>query len=170
MAAFKISLVGEKGVGKSTFANKCLIKTFDENIKRIVGADFYSKDLEIDGKNLVIRFWVMSEELRFKALVPSFLSGSDGIFIMFDVSRLTSLNQIDRWIEAIKTKCYDIPIILLGNKTDLTEHLEPAKILADSIVNKYGLTGYYEISTLNSKNIELILTTMAETILKSYGL
>ena len=89
---------------------------------------------------------------------------------MFDVSRLTSLNQIDSWIEAIKTKCYDIPIMLLGNKADLTEYLERVKVLADSIVKKYRLMGYYEISALDSKNIALILTTITKTLLQKHGL
>ena len=43
-------------------------------------------------------------------------------------------------------------ILFLGNKTDLTELLEPAKALADSLVKKHGLIGYYEISVLDSKN------------------
>jgi len=170
VAAFKISLVGEKGVGKSTFANRCLIKMFDEDIKRTVGADFYSQDLEIDGKNLVIRFWVISEELRFKALVPRFLSGSDGIFIMFDISNLRSLSEIDSWMAVIRNVCKGIPVMLLGNKADLAEHLEPAKALADSLVEKYGLTGYYEMSALKSKNTEQILTTMTKTLMKRCGL
>ena len=170
MGVFKISLIGEKGVGKSTFANSYLTKTFDEDLRMTVGADWYAKDLEIDGKKVVIRFWVMSGVQRFKWLLPSFLGGSDAIFIMFDVSRLTSLNQIDSWIEAIKTKCYDIPIMLLGNKADLTEHFERIKVLADSIVKKYRLMGYYEISALNSKNTDLILTTITKTLLQKHGL
>ena len=48
MGAFKISLIGEKGVGKSTFANSYLTKTFDDDVRMTVGVDWYAKDLEID--------------------------------------------------------------------------------------------------------------------------
>lgn len=60
----------------------------------------------------------------------------------------------------------NVLILFLGNKTDLTELLEPAKALADSLVKKHGLIGYYEISVLDSTNIELTLRTMAETLLQ----
>ena len=89
---------------------------------------------------------------------------------MFDVSDLNSLNEIDSWLSDIRKRCRDIPVMLLGNKSDLTDHLEPAKALAESIVKKYGLMGYYEISAKDSTNVELILITIAETILKKHFL
>ena len=47
--AFKLCIFGDGGVGKTTLVNRYLTKIFDEDIKMTVGADFYVKDLEIDG-------------------------------------------------------------------------------------------------------------------------
>ena len=143
---------------------------FNENTKLTIGLDFYTYDYPIKSGNKkdFARFsiWVYNRERRFKQMFYYYLTGSQGIFIMFDVSNLNSLNEIDSWMKVIRKRCKHIPVMLLGNKSDLTEHLEPAKVLADSIVKKYRLMGYYEISALKSKNTELILATIVETLLK----
>ena len=59
-------------VGKTTLVNRYLTKVFDEDIKMTVGADFYVKELEIDGKKDIIKIWVFGGEKCFKVLLPSF--------------------------------------------------------------------------------------------------
>jgi len=167
---FKISLIGKNGVGKSTLFSG--FEHFNANTKLTIGLDLYNYDYPIKSgnKNNFARFsiWVYNPESRVKHLFSSYLNGSNAIFIMFDVSDLNSLNEIDSWMSVIRKRRKDIPVILLGNKSDLTEHLEPTKALAESIVKKYHLKGYYEISALESKDIELILATIAEALLKKH--
>ena len=169
---FKISLIGKNGVGKSTLMKFSGFEHFNENTKLTIGLDFYTYDYPIKSGNKkdFARFsiWVYNPERRFKQMFYYYLTGSQGIFIMFDVSNLNSLNEIDSWMKVIRKRCKHIPVILLENKSDLTEHLEPAKVLADSIVKKYRLMGYYEIFAKDSTNAELLFTTLAETILQKY--
>jgi len=174
---FKIYLIGMKGVGKSTFINSLyphVTKAFDANTKLTIGVDLLRYDYPIkpSNKNKFIRFqiWVSTLDRSFELHGYNYLTGSQVILIMFDISDLTWLNRIDSCIEVIRERFpkYSVPIMLLGNKADLTEHLGPAKALDDAIVKKYGLMRYYEISALKSKNIELILATIAETILQKY--
>jgi GTPase SAR1 family protein len=80
---------------------------------------------------------------------------------MFDISDLSSIDLIDSWMKDIKEKCHNNLIILLGNKIDLTKHLKGSKALADSLVRKYQLKGYYEISALRSWNIAQIFDDLA---------
>ena len=127
--------------------------------------------IDTNFKNIYIKLqlWFYNPESRFKEFFSNYITGSNAIFIMFDVSDLTSLNEIESWMEVIRTHkslSKNIPIMLLGNKADLTEHREPAKVLADSLVKKHDLMGYYEISVLDSANIELTLKTMAETLVQ----
>ena len=170
---FKTFLIGKKGVGKSTFVKSPYFSGFDDDNGLTTGVYFrlYDYSLNSSNKDEFGRFsvWVYNPESLFKEMFSNYLTGSQAIFIMFDVSDLTSLKGIDSWMGVIRKRCYNVPIMLLGNKADLMEHLERAKALADSIVKKHGLMGYYEISALKSKNIELILATMAETILQKYN-
>ena len=169
---FKTFLIGKKGVGKSTFAKSPYFSRFiDNDLTTGIYYCLYDYSFDSGNKNKYVKlqFWSYNPESRFKEFFSYYITGSNAIFIMFDVSDLTSLNEIDSWMEVIREPYkleYNIPIMLLGNKADLTEHLGPAKALADALVKKYGLMGYYEISASKSKNIELILATIAETLLK----
>ena len=174
---FKIFIIGKKGVGKSTLAKLLGFVTFDESIRPTIGVEIfpYNHSIKSSINNQFIRFhiWIYGPKYEFRnfLLLKNYLVGSKVIFIMFDVSDLTSLNEIDNWMEVIRERSkleFDVPIMLLGNKADLTGHLGPAKVLADALVKKFGLMGYYEISALKSWNIELTFTTMAETLLKKY--
>ena len=167
---FKIFLIGKYGVGKSTLVKFSGFDKFNENSGLTIGVDYlnYDYSLKSNNKNDIAKFsiWVYNPESRFKDMFKYYITGSNAVFIMFDVSDLTSLNEIENWMGVIRKRCTNIPVMLLGNKADLTEHLEPAKVLAESLVEKYSFVGYYEISTLDSNDIELIVTTMAKTILK----
>ena len=174
---FKIYLIGMKGVGKSTFINSLyphVTRGSGVNTKLTIGVDLLRYDYPIkpSDKNKFISFqiWVSNLDRRFEALESNYLTGSQVILIMFDISNLTSLNGIDSWMEVIRKRFpkYNVPIMLLGNKVDLTEHLKPAKALANSIVKRFDLMGYYEISSLKSKNIEPTLKAMADFILKNH--
>ena len=171
---FKSFIFGKKGVGRSTFAKSPYFLSFMDN-DIISGIYFCTNDYSFDSSNeynyVKLQIWCLNPESRFKHLFSSYIKGSNAIFIMFDVSDLTSLKEIDSWMEVIREQYkpeYNIPIMLLGNKADLTEHLESAKALADSLVKKHGLMGYYEISVLDSTNLDLTLRTMAETLLQKF--
>ncbi len=169
---FKTFLIGKKGVGKSTFVKSPYFSGFDDDNGLTTGVYFrlYDYSVNSSNKNEFGRFsvWVYNPESLFKEMFSNYLTGSQAIFIMFDVSDLTSLNGIDSWMEVIRKRFpkYNVPIMLLGNKADLTDHLEPAKVLAHSLVKKHSLMGYYEISALKSINVELTFRTMTEFILK----
>lgn len=169
---FKTFLIGKRSVGRSTFAKSPYFSGFMDS-DLTTGICYWHYDYSFDSGNkdkcVKLQIWSYNPEIRFKLLFSSYITGSNAIFIMFDVSDLTSLNEIDSWMEVIRERYKpedNVPIMLLGNKADLTEHLGPAKALADALVKKYGLMGYYEISASKSKNIELILATIAETLLK----
>lgn len=167
---FKISLIGKKGVGKSTLAKFSGFDTFNNDTRLTTGIDYISYDylLKASDKNefAKLSIWAYNPESRFKEMFNRYLLGSNAVLIMFDVSDLNSLKEIDNWMGVIRKQCHEIPVVLIGNKADLIEHVERAKVLADSIVKKYHLEGYYEISALESRNIEPAFAIVADTVLK----
>ncbi|MFX0074351.1 MAG: hypothetical protein ACFE96_02840 [Candidatus Hermodarchaeota archaeon] len=164
---FKISILGIKGVGKSTFAKSLFppgFKIFDANTYLTIGIDFYPYDYPLSSSKSdnFIRYsiWVLNPDSPFKSQLHYYLHGSSAILIIFDVSNPTSLDLFEYWMEIIKKNCGNSPTALLGNKADLKNHLKDAKALADSLVKKYQLMAYYEISALQSWNIKPIFNDL----------
>lgn len=174
---FQINLIGKKGVGKTTLIKSLYpsdVSAFDPNTGFTIGVDFYTYDLPvlIEGKEAFIRLslWDLEGQERFKNMFSYFIHGASGIFIVFDVSDFPSFNEIESQMELIREKCSKnyVPIILLGNKIDKLEHFKNAKDLATSLVKKYGLVGYYEISSLQPKSTKQAFKVLVEALLKKF--
>ncbi|NVM18322.1 MAG: GTP-binding protein [Candidatus Lokiarchaeota archaeon] len=172
--AFKLCIFGDGGVGKTTLVNRYLTKVFDEDIKMTVGADFYVKDLEIDGKKVVIRIWDFGGEQRFKVLLPSFAKGADGGIFMFDITRYTSVKNIDDWLSIfeknVREKEKQIPIIMVGGKLDLQEKRSVETEDAIVLSEKYNLQSYFECSSKTGDKVEDIFESVTRKMMKFTGL
>jgi GTPase SAR1 family protein len=173
----KVAIVGEEGVGKSTFVKSLYpsgFNSFECNTKLTIGIDFYKYSypiiLEKGDRFIDYQIWVLNSKGLFKKQYPYYILGSHALFIMFDVSDLTSLNSIDYWVKDFKTQCRNSPIFLLGNKADKKNHLKIAKALADSLVIKYQLMVYYEISAIKSWNIEPIFNDLSNYFVQKIGI
>ncbi len=172
--AFKLCIFGDGGVGKTTLVNRYLTKVFDEDIKMTVGADFYVKDLEVDGKKVVIRIWDFGGEQRFKVLLPSFAKGADGGIFMYDITRYTSVKNIDDWLSIfeknVREKQIQIPIIMVGGKIDLQEKRSVETEDAVELSEKHNLQGYFECSSKTGDRVEDIFESITRKMMKYTGM
>ena len=172
--AFKLCIFGDGGVGKTTLVNRYLTKVFDEDIKMTVGADFYVKDLEVDGKKVVIRIWDFGGEERFKVLLPSFAKGADGGIFMYDITRYTSVKNVDDWLSIfeknVREKQIQIPIIMVGGKIDLQEKRSVETEDAVELSEKHNLQGYFECSSKTGDRVEDIFESITRKMMKYTGM
>ena len=172
--AFKLCIFGDGGVGKTTLVNRYLTKVFDEDIKMTVGADFYVKDLEVEGKKVVIRIWDFGGEQRFKVLLPSFAKGADGGIFMYDITRYTSVKNIDDWLSIfeknVREKQLQIPIIMVGGKLDLQEKRSVETEDAVELCEKYNLQDHFECSSKTGDRVEEIFGSITRKMMKFTGM
>lgn len=118
--SFKILLVGDSGVGKSS-----LLLTFISNavkdLSPTVGVDFKMKQLTVGGKRLKLTIWDTAGQERFGTLTSSYYRGAHGIILVYDVTRresFTNLSQIwAREVELYSTN-HECIKMLVGNKVD----------------------------------------------------
>jgi len=167
--AFKVCIFGAGGVGKTTLIRRFLTKIFEDDIKMTIGADFSVKNVEIEGKQVTLRIWDFAGEERFRVLLPSFAKGADGGIFMFDITRYSSLKEINDWLSIFEyfvseTKM-KIPIIMVGGKTDLEDKRSIESEDALELSRKLNLQGYFECSAKTGNNVEEIFEHIAKIIL-----
>ncbi|HUW90029.1 MAG TPA: Rab family GTPase [Candidatus Nanopelagicaceae bacterium] len=172
--AFKLCIFGDGGVGKTTLVNRYLTRVFDGSLKMTIGADFYIKELEIEGKRVVIRIWDFGGEQRFKVLLPSFAKGANGGIFMYDITRYTSVKNVDDWLSIFEKNAQDkqikIPIVMVGGKLDLQEKRSVESEDAMELSEKYNLQGNYECSSKTGENVEEVFESITRKMIKSANL
>jgi small GTP-binding protein len=165
---FKICIFGDGGVGKTTLVNRYLTGVFDDEIELTFGMEFYVKKLEIEGVRCVLQVWDFAGEREFRSLLPSCVIDSSGGIFMFDISRYSTVKNLEEWVHIFKQNNIPSrysPVILVGGKLDLKDRrvIPPDEGL--KIAGKHEFFKYIECSSVTGENVENVFTSLVREIL-----
>ncbi len=169
--SFKICIFGDGGVGKTTLLNRFVSGLFSESTIMTIGVDFKVKKFEKEGKQISLQIWDFAGEDRFRFLLPAYVKGASGAIFMFDITRFTSLDNLESWSEIID-ECTDegkkpLPIVLVGGKLDMNDSRVIESIYGNELSKNSELfIKYIECSSKTGENVELIFNTLTEEMLK----
>ncbi|MFX1554783.1 MAG: Rab family GTPase [Promethearchaeota archaeon] len=154
---FKITLIGDGRVGKTSLIQKFTLGTFETAYVETIGAQFSKFDKQIDKDHIRLIFWDIAGQRDLDFLRPSFYRDSDAAIIVYsleenDLGR-NSFKHIEKWYEEIKRFCGNIPTVLWANKEDLIDidNLDLSKIQKE--VNTYDFIGYFITSAKTGKGV-----------------
>ena len=162
---FKIVLLGEPGVEKTTLAQKFCLDLFDPSERLAIGVDFYVKTIKLNGKTIKLQIWDVGGEQRFRFLLSTYCLGANAAMIIYDITNSKTLDQITEWTKIVREKASDIPIMLIGNNLDSEEFRELNREEGIKIAKKYNLSSYSEISTKTGQNVEKSFESLTEILL-----
>ncbi|XP_027351871.1 ras-related protein RABC2a-like [Abrus precatorius] len=118
--SFKILLIGDSGVGKSSLLVS-FISSAVEDLSPTIGVDFKIKMLTVGGKRVKLTIWDTAGQERFRTLTSSYYRGTQGIILVYDVTkRETFTNLSEVWSKEVKlySTNQDCVKMLVGNKVD----------------------------------------------------
>jgi small GTP-binding protein len=143
---FKIIVVGDGAVGKTSLIKKYTKGSFQKEYIKTLGAQFSKYDEEIEGNNCKLFFWDIAGQDSFSFMRPTFYKGSKAAIIVYSHTDPESFDHILEWHEDVKSYCGDIPIVLFGNKLDLISEEQINKEEAEKLVDKRNFLDYYNTS------------------------
>lgn len=119
--SFKVIVIGPAAVGKTSIINRFIYDKFSLRYKFTLGVDFLAKSVNLEsGKIARLSIWDIGGQERFEFLLRSFYTDTNGVLLVFDLSREHTFKEIDRWLKNLRNQVgRDIPFILIGNKSDL---------------------------------------------------
>ena len=162
----KVIVSGDGGVGKTSFLNRLINDSFDANSGLTKGVDFFSKDVHINGSEYNFIMWDFAGQHQFKKLLSDFVNGSLAAFVLFDLSRFTTLEGVEDWINKLDNYG-EIPTIILGSKSDVV-NLYDMKVFDDYISeirrNHKNIIEYLNISSKTGFNIKEAFYRIIEEI------
>ena len=165
---FKILLLGDSGVGKSSLLLRYTKNEFISDLRSTIGVEFALKYLTIDNFQLKVQIWDTAGMERYRSITNAYYKGAKGVIVVYDICRKKSFENVDKWIDDFKSKADDdAVIILIGNKSDLDEKREVSKEEAESKAQKNKF-GFMETSAKDNNNVQKAFETLFHEIVKIY--
>ncbi len=163
---FKIVIVGDGGVGKSTMIQRLTTGQFIPQ-KITIGTDLATYDIDIDNINIRLQIWDFAGERRFRLFLPNYSRGATGCLLCYDITRRTSFDSLDEWFKIVNENAINPVIILVGEKLDLADIRRSVKDEdAEELKEKYNLDYFFETSSKSGENNMMIFETLTRLILK----
>ena len=168
---FKIVVVGDGGVGKSTMVQRLATGQFIPQ-KITIGTDLAVESFQFDEKTTInLQIWDFAGERRFRLFLPNYSRGATGCLLCYDITRRTSFDSLEEWYNIVNNNA-DAPVfILVGEKLDLADIRRSVEYSqAEEFKNKYNIEHFFETSSKSGENNKMIFETLTRSILKKQGL
>ncbi len=139
---FKICLIGDGAVGKTTLRHRFIgDREFSESYMMTIGADFALKEIAVNKIPLTFQIWDLAGQPHFKSVRSVYYAGASAGVVVFDITRPRTFANSILWINELWKNSGKgaVPIILLGNKTDLREDssLDSSRFVNDEDARKF---------------------------------
>ena len=150
---YKILLLGDSSVGKTCFLLRFTEDTFTDNHISTIGVDYKLKIINSDDKIIKLQVWDTAGQDRFRSITKNYFRGSHGIVLLYDITSLSSFNNIKSWLQQIRESLGNtVAIILVGNKLDLEHNRRITKDQGMQLATEHNM-GFFETSAKDGINI-----------------
>ena len=162
---FKILILGNSGVGKTSMLLKYVDNFFPQTHIATIGVEFKTKIITKGKYKITLNIWDTAGQERFKSITRSFFSGSTGIIFVYDITKRESFSGVRNWIkDAEGYGKFDR--VLCGNKVDLevNRDVKVDELKEFSIKQKID---YLETSAKTGNNIYQAFDKLVDNIIKN---
>jgi Ras-related protein Rab-21 len=155
---FKVVLLGEGSVGKTSLVTRYVQNTFNERHVTTIQASFLTKRLNVDGNRVNISIWDTAGQERFHALGPIYYRESHGALLVYDITDNSSFVKVKNWVKELRSQLgKSVTLAIIGNKVDLEKSRAVNKDEALSYAQSVGAKHYDTSAKLNKGLEELFL-------------
>ena len=148
---FKLLLVGDGGVGKTTFVKRHLTGEFEKKYVATVGAEIHPLTFSTSRGPIKFNVWDTAGQEKLGCLRDGYYIQGQCAIIMFDVTSRVTYKNVPNWHRDLTRVCENIPIVLTGNKIEIKERKVKAKQI--TFHRKKNLQ-YFDISAKSNYNFE----------------
>jgi small GTP-binding protein len=169
----KVCLVGDFAVGKTSLIRRFVLNMYDDRYLSTLGVKVSKKSLSVKNFkkkpllkiDLSMIIWDLVGQKGFQSLKTSAYKGTNGAFVVCDLSRPETIESMNWWVDSIFDVTKEIPLIFLANKVDLTEGSVPLELKGkiEEIVEKYN-GSFFATSAKTGQDVETAFESMGEKL------
>jgi len=162
---FKLVLLGESAVGKSSLVLRFVKDQFDDYRESTIGAAFLTQTVTLDDQTTVkFEIWDTAGQERYKSLAPMYYRNANCAVVVYDITQSASLEKARSWVRELQRQADpSIVIALCGNKTDLNARRQVSQEEAKKYADEEGLM-WGETSAKSGEGVSDIFTAIAKKL------
>ncbi len=163
MFAYKIVMVGDFGVGKTSLVKRFVENSFSEDYLSSIGVSMSKKTLTNDnGLNSTMILWDIEGKTEYKPIFKQYLIGAKAFIIVGDLTRPDTIVSIQEHIKLCEDVAKDAPIAIALNKSDLEANcLKSIQEILDLSTN---IIDVYKTSAKNGDTVNDIFDAINKAI------
>ena len=164
--------LGEGKVGKTSLIFRYIDNTFTLDYLSTIGIDSKVKKLKLqNGEEVKVKIFDTAGQERFKSITTNYIKKANGILLVYDITDETSFAKIETWYENLSADSNNIlPIVLIGNKSDLTEDRVVSTENGIELAKKLNIEKhFFETSCRNGKNVHEAINDLVQQIYDKFG-
>jgi len=160
----RLVMVGDPGVGKSSFINRCVDDTFTDERYATIGVDFKFMLARVKGLVVKLQLWEPCGPERFRTISESYFHGADGVVLLYDPADPDTLERAEREGERIRIiirrKPEKLCLMLCAGKCDLTPSPRVTLEMGHAAAERLGVP----LISLSNKTGENVLRALGISV------
>ena len=164
-ALYKIVLVGNSGVGKSSLILRFTNDTFTFDSQSTVGVEFVMKTVLLeDGLRVKTQIWDTAGQERYQAMTRAYYRGAVGAMVVFDLTQRETYEAVPKWLVSLKQAAgEEINVLLVANKSDLVSERCIEEKEARGLAKTTGAL-YVETSAKDNTGVDETFTLLCAAV------
>lgn len=163
---FKLLIIGDSGVGKSSLLLRFAENIFSPNYITTIGVDFKIRTVEVGGYRIKLQVWDTAGQERFRTITSTYYRGTDGVIVVYEVTSGDSFSNVKRWLDEINMNCESVKKILVGNKSDDKDRRVVLESDARRFAEELGIP-FFETSARSNENVDKVFNCITELVLEA---
>ncbi|KAI6648527.1 Ras-related protein Rab-33B-like [Oopsacas minuta] len=170
---YKVIVLGDSGVGKTSLCHVCKFNVFPENVEVTIGFDVWEKSVQLHDcpeGNIRLQLWDTAGQERFRfSITGKYYRGTHGALFIYDITNADSFESLINWERELDKQTLGTvkPMkFLVGTKTDLELQRKVPRTRAEHFAKEHSMH-FFELSA--KKDVEEIDRAFAYSAQKLYN-
>ena len=164
---FKIIIIGDSGVGKSSLLKRAVKNSFDNSYQATIGFEFLLMHFKVNDLKFKFQIWDTCGQEMYRSLVQGFYHNTSLALLVYDINKKPTFESLDIWLKDLKQHTeQDLPVFIVGNKNDLDRNVTEEEAKEFKKVN--NIVYFAECSAKRGYNVKEIFFEAAKYLYQIY--